>query len=231
MAFCSRHRQEINEFLKLSAGCSNFVDIGASGGFFSVVFAVSRAEASTILSIEPDPSACQVLVDLCERNRCKTVKWKIDVRGVLDQTRSVLFVSSGYGSELMSTVALQNAKERANENNLTSTVFEVSCTKLEHILSEHRMEPDIIKIDIESFEFELIQSSLDIFRRWKPRIMLELHVALLRARGCDPELLLKSLSSIGYRRLLKPRKELYTLLAEADDSGVVRAGLLVGHAP
>jgi FkbM family methyltransferase len=231
MAFCSQNRRETKEFLMLSAGCCNFVDIGASGGFFSVLFAASRTEASTILSIEPDHGACQALADLCERNQRKTVKWKIDVRGVMDETCSARFVSSGYGAELMGVRALQNARRRAAENNLVGTIFEVQCAKLEDILSEHRIQPDLIKIDIESFEFELVQSSLDILHRWRPRIMLELHVALLRARGRDPELLLTSLDSIGYRRFLKPRKELHTLLAEADASGVVRAGLLADRVP
>ena len=83
-----------------------------------------------------------------------------------------------------------------------------------------------MKIDIESFEYELIQSSLDILRRWKPRIMLELHVDLLRERNRDPLFILASLDSIGYRRFLKPWKALDTLLGEADATGVVRAGLL-----
>jgi hypothetical protein len=105
----------------------------------------------------------------------------------------------------------------------------VPCTTLTNIISERYMQPDLIKIDIESFEYELIQSSLDVLKRWKPRIMLELHVALLRARRRDPELLLASLASIGYRRFRKPWKELYTLPTEADASGVVRAGLLVDN--
>jgi len=226
MAFCAQTRNETKEFLELSAGCCNFVDIGASGGFFSVLFAVSRTEASTILSIEPDGGAYQVLVDLCERNQRKTVKWEIDLRGVMHETRKEVFVSSGYGAEVTSVRALNNARQRAGENNLVSTVFEVHCAKLDDIISDHFMHPDIIKIDIESFEFELVHSSLDFLRRWRPRIMLELHVALLQARGRDPELLLASLDSIGYRRFLKPRKELHTLLTEADASGVVRAGLL-----
>jgi FkbM family methyltransferase len=227
MAFCTQNRRELKEFLELSVGCCSFADIGASGGFFSVLFAASRNEASTILSVEPDPRARKVLADLSARNAREIVNWKIDARGVMDKTRSIQFVSSGYGAEAMNTSSLQNARKCAAENNLEVAVFEASCTSMSNILSEHSIQPDLIKIDIESFEYELIQTSLDILQRWRPRIMLELHVALLRARGCDPEVLLKSLVSIGYRRFRKPRKELYSLLAEADASGVVRAGLLV----
>jgi FkbM family methyltransferase len=224
MAF--QNRRENEEFLNLSTGCRSFVDIGASGGFFSVLFAASRTETSTILSIEPDPGARQVLNDLCKRNERKIVDWKIDGRGVMDQTGSALFVSSGYGAELVSSLALQNAKERAAENNIVSQTFEAQCSELERIVSENGMRPDLIKIDIESWEFELVQSSLDFLRSWRPRVMLELHIAILRGRGRDPNLLLASLASIGYRRFRKPRKDLHTLLEEADASGVVRAGLV-----
>jgi FkbM family methyltransferase len=229
MAFCSQGRQEMKEFLRLSSGCCGLVDIGASGGFFSVLFAVSRSEPSTILSVEPDPGAGEVLDDLRRRNKRGGVEWKIDARGVMDETRSNLFVSSGYGAELMSALALQNAEARAAENNLVSTTFEVACIRLDTLLSEYRMRPDLLKIDIESFEFELVQSSIDLLREVRPRLMLELHVALLRARGRDPERLLASLSSIGYRRLQQPAKNLTTLISETDDSGVVRVGLVVGH--
>jgi FkbM family methyltransferase len=230
MAFCAENRRELKEFLKLSVGCRSFMDVGASGGFFSVLFAASRSETSTILSVEPDPTAREVLSDLSTRNARKIVNWQIDARGVMDDTRNVLFVSSGYGAEVMSKLALHNALNNASANNLQSNILEIPCTTLTNIISDHYTQPDLIKIDIESFEYELIQSSLDMLKRWRPRIMLELHVALLRARGRDPEVLLASLASIGYRRFRKPWKELYSLPAEANASGVVRAGILVDNA-
>jgi FkbM family methyltransferase len=230
MAFCTQNRRELKEFLELSAGCRSFLDIGASGGFFSVLFAASRAETSTILSIEPDPSARQALTDLRMRNARRNVKWKIDGRGLMDRVQRVPFVSSGYGAEVMSTSALQNAEKCAAENNLKKLIFDAPCTTLEAITLEHNVEPDLMKVDIESFEYEVIQSSLEILQRWKPRMMLELHIALLRVRGRDPEFLLTSLASIGYRRFRKPWKALNTLPAEADTSGVVRVGLLADKA-
>ena len=95
----------------------------------------------------------------------------------------------------------------------------------EKILVEHGVEPDVIKIDIESYEFELIVSSLDFLRRCKPRIMLELHVSAIAERGLDVRYPLRCLASIGYKPLRSTRKDLGSLVYGADHSGVVRVGL------
>ena len=227
MAFSGEGRRELTEFIDLSAGCRSFVDVGASGGFFSVVFAGSRTEVSTILSIEPDPGAREVLLDLRNKNACSMVKWEIEPRAVMSQTESAVFVSSGYGAEVISPVAVRNAKKCAAENNLRCKILELPCATLPDLLGKHFLLPDLLKIDIESYEYELIQSSLDALRLWKPRIMLELHVTLLRARGRDPQMLLEWLAEMGYRRFRRPRRRLSGLAAEADSAGVVRAGLVV----
>jgi len=227
MAFSGEGRRELKEFLDLSAGCRSFVDVGASGGFFSALFAASRTEVSTILSIEPDPGAREVLLDLRNKNARETVKWKVESRAVMSRAESALFVSSGYGAEVISPVAVRNAEKCAAENNLHCKILELPCATLPDLLRKHSVLPDLLKIDIESYEYELIQSSLDVLRRWKPRIMLELHVALLRARGEDPQMLLESLSSIGYRRFRRCRQNLSSLAAEADSAGVVRTGLII----
>src|SRR5215211_7237098 len=101
----------------------------------------------------------------------------------MSQTQSALFVSSGYGAEVMSPVAVRNAQERATENNLHSKIFELPCATLPDLLRKHSVLPDLLKIDIESYEYELVQSSLDVLKLWKPRIALELHVALLCTRA------------------------------------------------
>lgn len=227
MAFSGEGRRELEEFLALSAGCRGLVDVGASGGFFSVLFAASRRDAASILSIEPDPGARAVLEDLRNKNTRQGVKWEIEPTAVMTDTRTAMFVSSGYGAEVISPVAIRNAQKCAAENNLHSSILELQCATLPDLLSGHSVRPDLLKIDIESYEYELVESSLDMLRFWKPKIMLELHVAMLCQRGRDPRTLLQLLSSIGYRRFRGFRRNLSSLMAEVDSAGVVRAGLMV----
>lgn len=227
MAFSGEGRRELDEFLALSADCSSFVDVGASGGFFSVLFVASRSDAATVLSIEPDPGAREVLEDLRNKNPRQGLKWEIEPTAVMTDTRTAMFVSSGYGAEVVSPTAIINAQKCAAENNLHSSILELRCAPLPDLLSRHSLHPDLLKIDIESWEYELVESSLDALRVWKPKIMLELHVAMLNQRGKDAQLLLQALASIGYRRLRGLRRDPSSLMAEVDAAGVVRAGLII----
>lgn len=225
MAYSQEGRREMREFLDLSAGCNNLLDIGASGGFFSALFASSRT-AANILSVEPDPASYRVLADTKSKNARPTVNWILDARAILDQTEYAPFVSTGYGGEIICQSVLRNALECAARNNVEAMFLEVPCTTLDDILSKHSLRPDLIKIDIESYEHELVTSSLDVLTRLRPKIMLELHIALLLARGHDPLHALTLLSSAGYRRLSCPDKHLSDLLREAGSAAVVRSALL-----
>jgi hypothetical protein len=120
---------------------------------------------------------------------------------------------------------MQNAIQCAAANNLRVSLKYVQCTNLDTILAEHGVVPDVIKIDIESYEFDLIVSSLDFLRRCKPRIMLELHVSAIDERGLDVRYPLRCLASIGYKPLRSTSKDPGSLVDGADHAGVVRVGL------
>jgi hypothetical protein len=145
----------------------------------------------------------------------------------MSETRVVTFVSSGYGAEPMSATAFQKVHKHATANNLQMFIEEVQCTTFEEIVSDHVIIPDVIKIDIESYEFELIESSLKFLHQNKPRIMLELHVSIMKRRELDPKVPLDLLASIGYRRFRGRNRDLISLIDEADGSGVVRVGLVL----
>lgn len=226
MAYGARDRRELDEFLELCTGCRSLIDVGASGGFFSVLFAVSRNDPCRILSIEPDRESRRVLADVRSRNRRHNVDWRLDGRGVMSAAQVLRFVSSGYGAEPVSTTAIRNARLSATENNLQVAIEDIPCTTLEQLASDNGVTPDIIKIDIESYEFELIASSLNFLSRTKPRIMLELHLLAMAERGLDPRVPLGGLASIGYRRLRAVNRKLESLADEAVESGVVRVGLV-----
>jgi FkbM family methyltransferase len=119
------------------------VDVGASGGFFSVLFAVLRTEASTIVSIEPDPGARQVLIDMRNRNFREMVNWEIEHRAVMSHAQTARFVSSGYGAEVLTQLGLQNARKCASEDNSETTVFEVLCATLPELLSKYCVQLEL----------------------------------------------------------------------------------------
>src|SRR5687768_6577237 len=90
---------------------------------------------------------------------------------------------------------------------------------LQSICRKAAITPDFIKIDIESYEYEVLVSSIDFLDEFKPRLHLEVHSPQLRKRGLDPGHLLRRLGALGYRvhgRSGRKRSELTILLRERE---------------
>lgn len=174
---------EVTDFLELSKGCRALVDIGAQTGFMSALFARSRSGAGQILSVEPDPQVLPILRRAMELN-CRTeIDWKVAATAVSDSSgRLTLPVSN----------SLYESREKKIE-------IDVPVTTLTEILSNLNWQPDIIKIDVESFEHELICSSLDLIDRLKPKLQLEVHWKMLEQRGRNAKDFLAPLEAFGYR--------------------------------
>jgi hypothetical protein len=77
--------------------------------------------------------------------------------------------------------------------------IEVEATTLSDLVAGRSWQPDIIKIDTESFEYEIICPSLDLFERLKPALQLEVHWDMLAARGRGAADFLVPLADMGYR--------------------------------
>src|SRR5262245_2924124 len=52
-------RDEAKNFLQLANGCTKFIDVGASAGIMSMLFAASRKSGS-IISVEPEPRSLRL---------------------------------------------------------------------------------------------------------------------------------------------------------------------------
>ena len=59
--------------------------------------------------------------------------------------------------------------------------------------------PDLLKIDVEGYEYEVLVGARVLLRERKPAICLELHLDLLERRGQSPIDVLGELQSHGYQ--------------------------------
>lgn len=178
---------EIENFLELATGCSSFIDIGAQTGFLSALFARSRLAPTRILSIEPDPQVHPILARARELNLSPGSEWEIrhlavaDEKGIISvPTSNSLYESRGSLSKLGAPI-------------------EVAAESLRSLLESLAWTPDILKIDVESFEFEILVPSLSLFAGIKPALQLEVHWELLAKRHRNPFAFLGPLHEIGYR--------------------------------
>ena len=59
--------------------------------------------------------------------------------------------------------------------------------------------PDLIKLDVESSEYEILFDSIEFLKSCRPRLCIELHNDMLERRGLTGVTIIKRLASIGYR--------------------------------
>jgi hypothetical protein len=72
-------------------------------------------------------------------------------------------------------------------------------TTLESLCEKMNFVPDLIKMDIESWEYEVINDSLEFLYEHSPSIHLEIHTKQLAERGISASDLVASLKKVGYR--------------------------------
>lgn len=195
--FEHRHRTELQDFLRLAEGRTNFIDIGASGGVFSALFAASRPNYD-IISVEPDEPSLAVLRQVKERNHRDGSTWIIAPSVLSDAAGAVTYESGGYGGEIVHPS--NTVREAAQINCQEYRQLTLTTETLSSLLARNGFKPDLIKFDIEGYEHEVICSSADVLRQFRPRIALELHIEKLGHRGIDPLASVRVLAGIGYRR-------------------------------
>ncbi len=194
-------RHEVGEFLQASRGCSRLLDLGASAGFFSAIFHDAAGPDAVVHSIEPDLESFRLLEETRRLNGYKKSNehWVLSRLALSDAPGKAEFTSTGLGGSLGGKVLSSRNVFSGNEPALAEpTRFAVEIETLEDYCARHRFTPDLIKLDIESYEYEVLMQARPFLEKHRPCLHLELHNALLRARQKDPCEVLQTLFAIGY---------------------------------
>lgn len=179
---------EVADFLELTKDRHALIDIGAQTGFISALFARASHAPRHILSVEPDQRVVPMLERAVVLNKSDDCDWTVEAAAISDH------------SGIMSMPSFNRVYENGEDNDHASNVsFEVRVMTLRDLLAELSWKPDIIKIDVESFEHEILCSSLDLVERIRPALQLEVHWQMLAARNKDARDFLKPLADMGYR--------------------------------
>ena len=173
----------------LSAG-STFVDLGANEGYFSVLAAKLCGPSGQVVVIEPQERLLPVIAENFRLNG-------IENPGV----RNVA-VSDAPGTATIHLSPDVNTGTSGLSNNSKYKVStqQVATTTLEQLLDgENTTRVDLMKVDIEGFEYEALLGSPQVFAQHRVRALaLELHPSILAARGKDATGITKMLEANGY---------------------------------
>jgi len=174
----------------LSRGAT-FIDLGANEGYFTVIAAKLCGACGRVVAIEPQERLLPVIT---ENLRLNGTEWA----RVLN-----VAVTDAQG---MVTIHLAADTNTGGSGLHRSTKYplptqQVAARTLTQILDEEQMlHVDLMKIDIEGFEYEALLGSVELFRQHRVRALaLELHPTILADRGKDVADITKMLADCNYK--------------------------------
>jgi FkbM family methyltransferase len=136
-----------------------FVDIGANIGSYTLI--ASESEAARVHAFEPHPATFQLLQRNVQLNQRRNVMLHNVALGASEES---VFLTNQGGSAVNHIVSGTHDTEGA---------IAVPCRRLDRICQQIEIVPAIVKIDVEGFEFGVLQGFGSFLRRrfihcWRP---------------------------------------------------------------
>jgi FkbM family methyltransferase len=167
-----------------------FVDIGANEGFFTVAASRLVGPGGRVIAIEPQGRLQEVLRRNLDLNGCGNV-----------EVLAVAITDVPGEAELHLTPDMNNsASGLAQPTRYRLATQTVPCVTLAEVFASRGLAEAVVKMDIESWEYEAITGSPELFRTGRVRVLiLELHEGLMARRGRDPAKIAALLADCGYQ--------------------------------
>jgi FkbM family methyltransferase len=176
--------EELAGFLAVSERAATLFDVGAARGLFSLLFC-RLGGARRAVAFEPSGTLMDAGRRLALLNDVSgQVTWRQCVVGHRVGHASVAIDPAGFGAI--------TAAPAADDPFVAMTTVDAEVDRLS-------VSPELIKIDVEGFEYEVLAGARRLLRTRKPALCIELHLDLLERRGVPPLDVLRQLDSLGYR--------------------------------
>ena len=160
------HRHLIPEHFEVSImSCifpliKTFLDIGSNEGIYCLVFANTKNKEKNIYAFEPQKKAVEALQQTIKINKWQSF-FKVLNYGLGANTQNLKIFKDG-----SSTGASFKYK--------TKNFEETKIKKLDDFIALEKIQPDLIKIDVEGFEQEVLKGSIKTLKENSPIIYLEI---------------------------------------------------------
>lgn len=173
----------------LGKSADNFLDIGANMGFYSLALATLNPDLN-VQSFEPQPRTYSCFAKNVSLNKLES-QVKIFNCGLGSKEDNLkMYIPAFTGSGGGSFANLHMEEGDAEE-------FLVPVKTLDTFVRSHS-NIDLIKIDVEGFEFEVVQGGLELIRSSKPTIVIELLRKWMKPFGKQPQDVINLLKPLGY---------------------------------
>jgi FkbM family methyltransferase len=206
-------RQILEKFLSPN---SSFVDLGANEGYFTIIGAKLCGAHGRVVAIEPQ---LRMLPIIAENLRLNGVEYVRVLNTAVSDAPGM--VSIHLASDINTGAS---GLHRSTKYPLPTQ--KVAARTLAQVLDdEGLLRVDLMKVDLEGFEYEALMGSVEVFAQHRVRALaLELHPTILSDRGKEVSEITKMLCRCGYLMAEAPSNTVW--LAPAGEA----AGRAVGHA-
>lgn len=167
-----------------------FVDLGTNEGYFTVIASQIVGKNGKVISVEPQSRLQGIIKTNLELNNCENVT-------VL---QAIILDSPKMASMYISTDMNTGSTSLVKTSRFALPKEEIQGLTLEEVFQQQGITTcDLLKVDIEGYEYEAILGSRELFTSHRAKaIALELHPYHLAKRGLSEKEIIDFLSSCGY---------------------------------
>ena len=177
------HSHELDALMALGLKGATVFECGAHHGRDCTLLAKIVGPEGRIISFEPHPDNIRVLRRNVELNRLQ----------------NVIAVNAAVGSKPGSL----SIKSRSNAKVSHSGGIEVPVVTLDEWAEANGIWPDLIKIDVEGYEFEVLRGARKVLER-TPTVFVEVHCNIVGEFGATPEEIWKLIDLSKYEAWIQP---------------------------
>ena len=202
----------------LSPGAT-FYDVGAHIGLWSLYAATITGSTGTVVSCEPSDAFTAL-----EKNTRHIPHVELVKTAVGDRQGDAVF----FGQPLSSSGSLVRDVTDINRHfspDVPITPVHVPMHSLD-LLAADRSAPDVIKVDVEGYEFKVLLGARDLIERKSPTWLIEMHPRQLQQTGDSEQDCLRLLEASGYsiEVIAKYPNAIYTIAATRKGWTSARSG-------
>jgi FkbM family methyltransferase len=182
-----RGRDELQFFLNRLRPGDVIYDIGAFRGVYGAAAKCALGDSVAVHLFEPIQQNFQSIERIARLNQFQ----RFDIVGK----------AVGLGEVVKGMFDAKDGMLR--EGDISNALFpvEISSITLDSYVGRSRVPPSLIKLDVDGFEWEVLEGARGCLAEHKPRLWLELHPRFLEAQGRGWEEPVKILKSVGYRTM------------------------------
>jgi len=150
-------------------------DIGAHFGYHTLAMHHMFSDAN-IYCFEPNPENVKRLQKHIERNKISSHIIISDLALAEKEGLDVFHISANVESSQSTGSYLGTVTPPLSSEHYTSFFeIEVKIQTLDNYCREHKLKPELIKIDVEGAEFKVLEGAWDVLNKYKPILCLEAH--------------------------------------------------------